>query len=345
MAKSPDWVLDQDGDLTLVVGTRPPQTMKVDSRALCRSSSVFSKMLKGPFLESRPRSRAWEVKLPEDDPQALLIIMDIIHNQYKHAPTEPALYILCRVLSLSSKYDMAKSLRSMWHAWLEQAREATGPYETLWGKEAYLFVAFELGDNHLFGNIATRLAIECKVNNKGEILTMNGRSRLVDNEFVKRTNVVGELETYRLRCLSLMQSACQHILHSFSEEYTSEEGTKKNHAINNARDALIGYILKQSRKQKIAGLFLPSLDGLGSTWRIDDLLKKLQIIMDEIPQRTYSRSKLDGCEIREEINKILPQNFSGLHWHKYYMARQAEATQTRLTSWEFRLQRVQLRYF
>lgn len=192
MAKSPDWVLDQDGDLTLVVGTGPPQTMKVDSRALCRSSSVFSKMLKGPFLESRPRSRAWEVKLPEDDPQALLIIMDIIHNQYKHAPTEPALDVLCRILSLSSKYDMAKSLRSMWHAWSEQARKAAGRYESLQGKEAYLFVAFELGDNHLFGDIVTRLAVRCKVNNKGEILTIYGQSRLVDNEFVKRTDVVGE---------------------------------------------------------------------------------------------------------------------------------------------------------
>ena len=175
----------------LVVGTEPPQTMKVDSRVLCRSSSVFNRMLKGPFLESKSCSHnAWEVKLPEDDPQALLIIMDIVHNQYEHAPAEPALDVLCHVLSLVDKYVMGKSLRSISYLWLDQERDKDD--QPLKDREACLFVAFELGAVDLFGQIATRLAIECKVDDSGKLLAADGQSRLIDNEFVNRINIVGK---------------------------------------------------------------------------------------------------------------------------------------------------------
>ncbi|KAG5923331.1 hypothetical protein E4U42_004987 [Claviceps africana] len=295
MAQSPDWVLDQDGDLTLVVGPFPSKTMKVDSKVLCRNSSVFSKMLEGPFVESRTRFRPWEVKLPEDNPQALLIIMDIAHNQWVHAPVKPALNTLCHVLALSNKYDMGKALRPVSHAWLIQTRLEA--YMTLKGREARLFVAFELGDADLFARIATRLAIECTVDGSGDILAIDGQSRLIDNEFLQRINIVGETTA------------------------------RRNNDINNARGALVGYILRQARTQQIVGLFLPALDDLGSTWRIQDLLVKLRGILDKLPDRIVARSRLRN-ENMMNFNTKLPKNFAGSDWHKLYMTTQAKKIQT-----------------
>ncbi|KAG6001005.1 hypothetical protein E4U21_004783 [Claviceps maximensis] len=326
--KTLDWVLDQDGDLILVVGIEPPRSMIVDSRVLCRSSSVFSRMLKGPFVESQSDSQAWEVKLPDDNPQALLIVMDIIHNLYKHTPAEPTLDTLCHILSLTNKYDMAKSLRPVAYTWLKHAkREMTKPLQ---GREAYLFVAYELGDVQMFHQIALKIATECTVDREGQMLAVDGQSRLNDQEFVKRIYILDAIQNYRLMHLAHIQSTCQRYLHSLATDVRG--GLKKDRqSVQNCRNELIGHILRQARLRQIARVFLPTVDDLGVGWRTNDIVKKIRLISARVP-----RKLLTGCDycgqnmadgIKEEHNPLAPPASS---YHISYMLKQADATQFRI---------------
>ncbi|KPM45446.1 hypothetical protein AK830_g1108 [Neonectria ditissima] len=78
--------VDPAGDLYLTVGNDAPQEMLVDSRALCRSSPVFRKMLSANFSEAKPTHGTWQVRLPADEPTAFALLMNIIHNAYRQVP-------------------------------------------------------------------------------------------------------------------------------------------------------------------------------------------------------------------------------------------------------------------
>ncbi|KAF4420404.1 hypothetical protein CFRS1_v015485 [Colletotrichum fructicola] len=93
---TPTTIFDSKGDLHLVVGSdvrdRDPSTFLVCSKALARASPVFEKMLFGPFAESRssPESSkqepAWVVHLPEDDPDHMEAVLNILHFNFKEIP-------------------------------------------------------------------------------------------------------------------------------------------------------------------------------------------------------------------------------------------------------------------
>ncbi|KAG5982666.1 hypothetical protein E4U55_001548 [Claviceps digitariae] len=326
MVTSPDYFLDQDGDLTLLVGTTPSQTIQVDSKVLCRNSPVFSRMLTGPFLESRRRhhSPAWTVTLPDDNPHALLILMDIIHNEWKHASSEPELDTLCHVLSLADKYDMAKTLRSVASAWLEHAKRETA--DSLDGKEAYLYVAYELGDAELFNQIAIRIASEYTVDEAGKLLAPSGTSCFIDNEFVKRTNIMDEIQTYRTKHLAHIQSTCQRYLHSLATTKRNLTRQQRRQTYT-SRDELMGHILRGARKRQITGVFLTSVDDLGVGWRTRDIVAKIKRISRSIPAELFEACCMHAthtkARIHEDLGNVSPP---ASDFHREYMARQAAET-------------------
>jgi hypothetical protein len=72
-------VVDPDGDLIL---RTPTKSFKVCSSAMRRASPVMKAMLFGPWKEAKPadETQPWIVDLPEDDPEALGIVLPVIHN-------------------------------------------------------------------------------------------------------------------------------------------------------------------------------------------------------------------------------------------------------------------------
>lgn len=61
---------------------------RVSRRTLCKSSPVFSAMLRGPWTESRPDEHGqYQVKTSRFDPEALLFVLDRLH---KWEPAEPS---------------------------------------------------------------------------------------------------------------------------------------------------------------------------------------------------------------------------------------------------------------
>lgn len=93
--------IDPHGDLTLVVGLDEVR-MRVDANVLRRPSKIFNRMLFGPFLESE-RTADWTVKLPEDDPEALKVILNADMGRV------PLILELChfyRITVMAHKYRM-----------------------------------------------------------------------------------------------------------------------------------------------------------------------------------------------------------------------------------------------
>ncbi|KAM7194809.1 hypothetical protein V8F33_007007 [Rhypophila sp. PSN 637] len=85
-------ILDDDGDLTLVVGADKTNFV-VCSRTVSRASPVFRQMLNGPFIEARPPADSddpWIVTLPEDKSEIMTIILCIMHGQFAKVPQSVA---------------------------------------------------------------------------------------------------------------------------------------------------------------------------------------------------------------------------------------------------------------
>ncbi|KXJ85571.1 hypothetical protein Micbo1qcDRAFT_169313 [Microdochium bolleyi] len=128
-----EYIIDPRGDLWLhasgtAAGAAIPGNsarFRVCSRALSRSSSVFDKMLFGPFAEgtkSRDASQEWVVDLPGDSPSGLRPLLEIMHGQFQRmAPIAGAqrstIQRLYDVVVVADKYDCIALLRPWAASW------------------------------------------------------------------------------------------------------------------------------------------------------------------------------------------------------------------------------------
>ncbi|KAI8307385.1 hypothetical protein K4K61_003579 [Colletotrichum sp. SAR11_59] len=112
---TPTTTFDSKGDLHLVVGSDvrdgDPSTFLVCSKTLARASPVFDKMLFGPFAESRPspesskQESAWVVHLPEDDPNHMEAVLNILHFNFKDIPRHFTPPLFSGMIVIADKYD------------------------------------------------------------------------------------------------------------------------------------------------------------------------------------------------------------------------------------------------
>ncbi|KAF5510771.1 hypothetical protein CGCS363_v002496 [Colletotrichum siamense] len=115
LTPTPTTIFDSKGDLHLVVGSDvrdgDPSTFLVCSKTLARASPVFDRMLFGPFAESRPSSEsskqepAWVVHLPEDDPDHMEAVLNILHFNFKDIPRRFTPPIFSGMIVIADKYD------------------------------------------------------------------------------------------------------------------------------------------------------------------------------------------------------------------------------------------------
>ena len=173
-------LFDPDGDLRLEVGAKinPEEQLEciVCSKTLSRATSVFKNMLYGPFRESRASSSAalstqnWVVELPEDNPQAMKILLSSMHSQYEHVPTALSLTELYQVLLVCDKYDTIRMIRPWAQLWFLPHT----PLAKSTGNEILMWIAWELGSENVFREVAARLCLECEVDPEGHLLDSQG---------------------------------------------------------------------------------------------------------------------------------------------------------------------------
>ena len=85
------------------------------------ASKVFKAMLSGPFKEGETLAATGntEISLPEDDPVAFEVIMNIIHNRSKAIPRKMTLESLVAVAVLTDKYEFQQVVEMVSDIWLQ----------------------------------------------------------------------------------------------------------------------------------------------------------------------------------------------------------------------------------
>lgn len=146
--------IDPDGDLYLhVPDTGEASTLwkfRVCSAALRRRSPVWKQMLFGPWKEGKPTSsdKDWIVELFDDCPQAMQLILHIVHGNFDMVPP---LFLSLRqlhdLLVVANKYDVVNIIKPWSQNWASIAQGSMTEADDI--IESF-YVAWELGDENLF---------------------------------------------------------------------------------------------------------------------------------------------------------------------------------------------------
>jgi hypothetical protein len=102
---------------------------KVSSKHLTLASPVFKALLCGGFAEGVDlgAGRPAEVRLPDDNPSALWLLLYIIHGQPKKVPTKLSLNMLACVTVLIDKYQLHDVAAVMTDLWYESLNTSPAP--------------------------------------------------------------------------------------------------------------------------------------------------------------------------------------------------------------------------
>ncbi|KAF5584880.1 uncharacterized protein FSUBG_12634 [Fusarium subglutinans] len=91
---------------------------RVSAKHLCLASPVFRRMIQGKFKESEPNEQGLlEIRAPEWNAEAFLIVLDIIHGHHSCVPTQPSLQVVAQVGVIVDYYDCLEVVRIFFQGW------------------------------------------------------------------------------------------------------------------------------------------------------------------------------------------------------------------------------------
>ncbi|KAM5356115.1 hypothetical protein ACJ41O_002761 [Fusarium nematophilum] len=274
---------DSHGDLFVVVGPAPSQTLLVDSRALCRSSTYFSKMLRGGFAESRPESGDWTVNFPEDKVRPFIFLMDMVHAAYERTPLNLVVDDLYDPCVLTNKYDFGRVLRPMAPPWSQNlANSMPANSSDLFGE--MLFICWELGRVTDVTDMAIKLARGCSVDEKGDLIDPESKP-LKDSEPFMLIPFMDGIVQYRANLLRIYRTKCKEIGKKFFDKqlhgqchrnYYNRDCNGPNHD-----DTMLGKLIRKTHELGVTFLFIDPPDEheisvLNSLDNLDASLSEIQ---------------------------------------------------------------------
>ena len=140
-----------------------PIAFRVCSRAMARAAPSFETLLYGRFAEARKPHSGWTVRLLDDDPEVMKLLLPVMHGQLEgfdalsyRIKGAGGLRTLYKITIPTDKYDLTHILRP-WAAQLVRSLEAT--MTTLHGLdlEKAACVSWELGSRTVFEFIVVKL--------------------------------------------------------------------------------------------------------------------------------------------------------------------------------------------
>ncbi|KAL6715638.1 hypothetical protein ACLMJK_006599 [Lecanora helva] len=141
---------DPSGDLVLILGDPSEQTyIRVSSKILSIASPVLAAMLGPKYAEGNTLSTtgSLELTLPEDDPEAMVWVCNIVH--LKQSFTHISVALMEKIAVTCDKYDMSGALSVWGEAWLSHIDLSTDG-EARYGR--LLWIAYALGCQTVFYN-------------------------------------------------------------------------------------------------------------------------------------------------------------------------------------------------
>lgn len=152
---------DPNGDVELLVGGEGNiTTIKVASKVLSSASPVFAALFEPHFSEGLALSKSstssiCQIKLPDDNPEALTLVCHVLHYR-RDIPHRISLELLEKVAILCDKYDLAIVLMPWSEVWLHQI---DGQGEASWA--IMLCIASIFGNHRAFNLSSLKLLSSC----------------------------------------------------------------------------------------------------------------------------------------------------------------------------------------
>ena len=128
-----EWILDDEGDIMLVVGRSEPCRIRVSSKILSLASNVFKAMFGPHYREGlslrsavNPTAEPIIITLSEDDPTAMLSLCQLLHYQIDMVDPRPDVTTLLALATICDKYNCAGAIRYASHIWLNLLVDSAG---------------------------------------------------------------------------------------------------------------------------------------------------------------------------------------------------------------------------
>lgn len=122
-------------------------------------------------------SKSWKesqlktIPLPDDDPEALLLLLQIAHLKFGAIPRTLSFEMLLKLAVLCDKYDVAALVRPYLEGWVEGVKESVNQP----GHEGWLFIAWTFGLAGTFTRVAKSLVMSMKRDDAGALVSAEGR--------------------------------------------------------------------------------------------------------------------------------------------------------------------------
>jgi hypothetical protein len=169
----------------------------VSSDALVLASHVWKKFLFPPWGEGAGTAPVAEKEIDcsEDDPVALLILLNIAHLQFRSIPATLSYKDLYNVAILCDQYDCVQLVQPWLEKWLQDERVRSMSEGIGW-----LFIAWVFGRDREFRNLAAQMARDVQTNEEGQCLDSNGK--LIDLKYML-LGIIGKSTLYSISGLTL----------------------------------------------------------------------------------------------------------------------------------------------
>jgi hypothetical protein len=99
--------------------------IRVSSNHMMLASPVFKAMLQhGNFKEGRElgTNGSVNVPLPDDNPEAFLVLLHVIHGRNRLVPRQVSMELMTRISNLVDKYQMVEAVEAFSCSWIEDLK-------------------------------------------------------------------------------------------------------------------------------------------------------------------------------------------------------------------------------
>lgn len=177
----------------------------VSGKHLELASSVFKKMLTGPFAEGKANASGFRlIKTSDWDPEAFKIILTIMHGHNRDVPKSLSIEMLVKVAMIVNYYDCLESVEVYTDIWLERLRLEL---PTVYGRDCILclFISWVFSEPKIFQDM-TRLALR------------HSQKLIEAEDFPLPADILEEINIARQSALAEIFSAIYELFDRLQEE-------------------------------------------------------------------------------------------------------------------------------
>ncbi|KAF2183284.1 hypothetical protein K469DRAFT_635224 [Zopfia rhizophila CBS 207.26] len=144
---------------------------RVSSGQLKNTSEYFRRMFKGGYRETSPDAADGlrHIEAFYWDPEALLILLNIIHARNKLVPQVVTLEMLAKLAQIVDYYKLTDVVSIWSEMWIGELKKRTMPTDYCWSSVLWTFISWVFGDSDVFEKM-TAVALK---QSRGKIQTFD----------------------------------------------------------------------------------------------------------------------------------------------------------------------------